>query len=355
MPPKFQEFLQQTFWQNTVADYLSVLATWVIGLIVVLIFKNIIATRLKNWAKKTNTNWDNLIIQILDRTIIPLLYVGVLYLSVQGLTLYPVLQQGINIICIALSTFFVMGFITLAIAQVLRYQLRRRGEEARERTVQSLLPAIRVVVWSIGIIFLLDNIGLNIGAVVAGLGIGGVAIALASRGVLEDLFSYLSIIFDRPFEIGDFIIVGEFAGTIERVGIKSTRIRSLSGEQLVFSNQDLTSSRVRNYQRMEQRRIAFQIGVTYETRSEQLQELPTLIQSIIEKQEGAIFDRAHFASYGDFSLNYEIVYYVTSNDYRQYMDIQQAINFELKDELEKRGIEFAYPTQVLYLNRPEDN
>lgn len=349
----FQEFLQQTFWQNTLADYLSVVATWVVGLLVVLIFKNVIATRLKNWASKTNTNWDSLIIQIFDRTIIPLLYVGVLYLSVQGLTLYPVLNQGITILCIALATFFVMGFITLAIAQILRYQMRRRSEESRERTVQSLLPAIRVVVWSIGVIFLLDNIGLNISAIVAGLGVGGVAIALASRGVLEDLFSYLSIIFDRPFEIGDFIIIGDYAGTIERVGIKSTRLRSLSGEELVFSNQDLTSSRVRNYKRMDQRRICFQIGVTYETKSEQLQEMPTLIQSIIEKQEGAIFDRAHFASYGDFSLNYEIVYYVTSNDYRQYMDIQQAINFELKKELEKRGIEFAYPTQVLYLNRPE--
>jgi small-conductance mechanosensitive channel len=196
---------------------------------------------------------------------------------------------------------------------------------------------------------LLDNLGFDISAVIAGLGIGGVAVALASQGILEDLFSYFSILFDRPFELGDFIIVGEFMGTVERVGIKTTRLRSISGEELVLANTDLTGSRLRNYKRMAQRRVAFTIGVTYETGMDRLERIPELIQHVIESVDKTIFGRAHFFSYGDFSLNFEIVYFVTTNDYDVYMDTQQAINLGIKRKFDENGIEFAYPTQVQYL------
>ncbi len=173
--------------------------------------------------------------------------------------------------------------------------------------------------------------------------------ALAAQAILQDLFSYFSIIFDRPFDVGDFIIVDSFMGTVEYVGIKTTRIRSLSGEQVVFSNTDLTNSRVRNYKRMELRRVVFGFGVVYETPLDKLRKIPQIVEDVIKSIEQTRFDRAHFFKYGDFSLDFEVVYYVLSSDYNKYMDIQQEINLKIKEEFEREGIEFAYPTQLLYL------
>ncbi|MCK4428221.1 MAG: mechanosensitive ion channel family protein, partial [candidate division Zixibacteria bacterium] len=193
--------------------------------------------------------------------------------------------------------------------------------------------------------------GFKISTVIAGLGIGGIAVALAAQAILGDLFSYFSILFDRPFEVGDFIILDDYLGTIEHIGIKTTRVRSLGGEQLVFSNADLTNSRLRNYKRMAKRRVVFKLGVTYQTTLEQVKEIPTIIKNIIQNITDTVFDRAHFSSYGDFSLVFETVYYVLSRDYNKYMNIQQEINFAIKEEFEKRGIEFAYPTQTLFLEK----
>ena len=197
----------------------------------------------------------------------------------------------------------------------------------------------------------MDNLGFKISTVIAGLGIGGVAVGLASQAILKDLFSYFSIIFDRPFEVGDFIIIGEYLGSVEHIGAKTTRIRSLSGEQLIFSNTDLTDSRVRNYKRMEKRRVLFRLGVVYQTSLKQLKEIPGIIETVIKNVNDTIFDRAHFLSYGDFSLVFEIVYYVIGADYNKYMDIQQQINFAIKEEFERKGIEFAYPTQTLFVQK----
>ena len=176
-----------------------------------------------------------------------------------------------------------------------------------------------------------------------------------SQTILGDLFSYFTIFFDRPFEIGDFIIVEDFLGTIEHIGIKTTRVRSLSGEQLVFSNTDLTNSRIKNYKRMDKRRVVFRLGVVYQTTLKQLKEIPGIIKDTINNVSNTAFDRAHFFSYGDFSLIFEVVYYVQSRDYNIYMDIQQEINFTIKEEFEKRGIEFAYPTQTVFLEKAQGN
>ncbi|MCZ7615125.1 MAG: mechanosensitive ion channel family protein [Ignavibacteriaceae bacterium] len=174
----------------------------------------------------------------------------------------------------------------------------------------------------------MDNLGFDISAVIAGLGIGGIAIALAAQTILGDLFSYFVIFFDRPFEVGDFITVQDKSGTVEYTGIKTTRLRSLSGEQLVFSNHDLTNSRIHNYKKMERRRVVFTLRVIYQTTAEQIESIPKLVREIIESQQDVAFDRGHFASYGDFSLNFEFVYFVLEADYNKYMNIQQAINIE---------------------------
>jgi small-conductance mechanosensitive channel len=167
--------------------------------------------------------------------------------------------------------------------------------------------------------------------------------------VLGDLFASLSIVLDRPFVIGDFIIVDDMVGTVEYVGLKTTRVQSLSGEQIVFANADLLNSRIRNFKRMYQRRIVFTLGVTYQTPRAQLEQIPSIIRAAVERQENARFDRSHFLSYGDFSLNFETVYHVLVPDYNVYMDIQQAINLEIHREFEAAGIEFAYPTQTLFM------
>jgi len=234
------------------------------------------------------------------------------------------------------------------------YRKRKQKENPEDLTTLGLIGlAGRIAVWSVVVLLILDNLGVDITALVAGLGIGGVAVALALQNILGDLFASLSIVLDKPFVVGDFLAVGDMLGSVEHIGLKTTRLRSLSGEQLVFSNTDLLGSRVRNYGRMYERRVVFSLGVTYQTPRDKLRLIPTVIREAIEAQENTRFDRSHFSQYGDFSLNFESVYYVLSRDYNQYMDIQQAIYLAIHERFEEEGIEFAYPTQTLFLERPE--
>jgi len=209
----------------------------------------------------------------------------------------------------------------------------------------------KIVLWVLIFLLIIENLGFNVTALIAGLGIGGIAVALALQNVLGDLIASLSIVLDKPFVVGDFIIVGDYRGNVENVGLKTTRVRSLSGEQLVFSNNDLLSSRIQNYKRMYERRIVFTIGVTYQTPATKLEKIPQWIKSIVEEEPKARFDRSHFATYGDFSLTFETVYYVKSADYYDYMDTQQNINLDIYRKFEEENVEFAYPTQTLYLKR----
>jgi small-conductance mechanosensitive channel len=227
---------------------------------------------------------------------------------------------------------------------------RRKEEDAGSATTLAALGFVaKLVLWSVVLLLALDNLGVNITGLIAGLGIGGIAVALALQNVLGDLFASLSIVLDKPFVIGDFIIVDEFLGTVEHIGLKTTRVRSLSGEQLVFSNADLLGSRIRNFKRMYERRVAFTVGVTYQTPAEKLPRISAILREVIEAQRDVRFDRAHFKEYGDFALIYEVVYYVTSPDYNKYMDIQQAVNFDIYGRFQQEGLDFAYPTQTLFV------
>ena len=230
---------------------------------------------------------------------------------------------------------------------------RRRASMTENRaavgTLSIIALIVRVIIWSIVLLLTLDNLGVDVTALIAGLGVGGIAVALAVQNILGDLLASLSIALDKPFVVGDFLIIGDYLGAVEHIGIKSTRLRSLTGEQIVMSNADLLSSRVRNYGRMVERRIVFGVGVTYETPRAQVEKIPGLIREIVAAQQNVRFDRCHFAKFGAASLDYEIVYYVLSPDYNLYMDIQQAINFKVLEAFEREGIEFAYPTQKLWL------
>jgi small-conductance mechanosensitive channel len=350
----FNDILQITILQNRILDYIVFFSTLLIGILIIKIVKIIILHRLKQWAQKTLTTIDDFLIHSIEKKFIPLLYFAVLYLASKGLKVAPVAGKIIDVIGVVLLTIIGVRFLVLLLTYLLdTHLLKKEEDETKKRNIQRLVPVIKVVIWGIGIVFLLDNLGFKVSTVIAGLGIGGIAVALAAQAVLGDLFSYFSILLDRPFELGDFVIIGDYLGTVEHIGIKTTRLRSLSGEQLVFSNTDLTSSRLKNYKRMEQRRVVFQLGVTYQTSLEQLKEIPSIIRASIENIKDTVFDRAHFFSYGDFSLIYEVVYYVLSRDYNKYMDIQQEINFSIKEKFENLGIEFAYPTQTLFLEKPE--
>lgn len=309
---------------------------------------------MKAWSKKTATTIDDFLLLLMEKKLIPLLYFVVLYISVRSLTLIPSVNKFINVAVAVILAFFGIRLIIAVINYSLdTYSRKKSLDTSTRQSYKSILTIVKVIIWGIGVTFLLDNLGFKISTVIAGLGIGGIAVALAAQTILGDLFSYFVIFFDRPFEIGDFIIVGDYMGSIEYIGIKTTRVRSLGGEQLVFSNTDLTNSRIRNYKRMEKRRVVFKLGVVYQTGTEQLKEIPGIIRNAIENVSDTVFDRAHFSSYGNFSLDFEVVYYVMSSDYNKYMDIQQEINFTIKEKFEKRGIEFAYPTQTLFVEKTE--
>ncbi|EKD25967.1 MAG: small conductance mechanosensitive ion channel (MscS) family protein [uncultured bacterium] len=284
------------------------------------------------------------------------IYGIVIYLTLGFLELSPLFQKIYNMF----GNILFVGSLTLLFTETTDWFLKNSMQKQETKPIiKTALPGFskiaKIMIWVIAAIFFMENLGFRISTLVAGLGIGGIAIAFASQIILKDLFSYVSILLDQPFAVGDFLIVGEFMGTIEHIGIKTTRVRSLSGEILIFSNTDLTESRLRNYQHMKERRVLFSIGVIYNTPLEQLKKISSIIQTIINNIENTRFDRAHFFKYGDSGLIYEIVYYVIGSEYNKYMDIQQLINLGIKAEFEKRKIEFAYPTQTLHIEKKNLN
>ncbi|MFW5995868.1 MAG: mechanosensitive ion channel family protein [Halanaerobiaceae bacterium] len=282
----------------------------------------------------------------------PLLYLLIIHLALINIEIPGRIQGYFNTVTLILLFFF--G--TLLLQGIIIFFFRRHWKMSEQTPEQSKVLHlsiffVRVFIWLLAVVFLLDNLDIQLTGLLAGLGIGGIAIGFAAQSVLNDIFSYFTIFFDNPFDIGDFVTVGPDRGIIEHIGLKTTRIRSLGGEQLVISNTELMNSRINNYKRMEKRRIIFSFGVIYDTEVEKLEIIPGLVEDIICDLGNTEFDRAHFAEFKDFSLEFQVAYYVLSNDYKVYMDIQEEINLRLKREFMERGINFAYPTQTVYVNR----
>lgn len=345
------DILTRVYYNNTVQDYLVAIGVIVLGVLLLKIFKRFILIRLKKWADNTNTTVDNFAIGTIEKFALPALNVLIVYTGITLLELSPKANQILNIAVAVVITFFILRLVSSISLHGLKTYVGRqeRGEE-KVKQLGGIMLIINVTIWIIGIIFLLDNLGQDVGAIIAGLGIGGIAIALAAQNILGDLFNYLVIFFDQPFEIGDFIILDDKMGTVEYIGIKTTRLKSLSGEQLILANSDLTKSRVHNFKRMQRRRIQFELGIVYQSTIDQIKAVPVIIKEVIESIDGLTLDRTHFKSYGDFSLIFQTVYFVESADYNVYMDKQQMINLKILEEFEKRKIEFAYPTQSIFLN-----
>ena len=302
--------------------------------------------RTQRWAASTQWAFDDFLVSAFVRVISPLAYYGVLYLAVENLTLPAGVRRALAVLGAVLLTVAGVRLVNEVIYFTLIQRASTSTSDSPDRSwaarqARTLWPFVTVITWGLGVVFLLDNLGFRVSTVVAGLGITGVAVALGAQAVLADLFSYIAITLDRPFELDDFIVIGDYMGTVEYIGIKTTRLRSLSGEQVIFSNKDLTDARVRNYRRMRTRRVEFQLEIAHETPVEQLREIPALIASIIEAMPRVRFERAHFVAYRQSGLRFDIVYHVLTDDHGAYMDAQQAINLALKQEFTEHGIDFA--------------
>ena len=350
----FQEILNYRFCENQVSTWLLCLTFLTVSVTVVSVVKSFITYRLKAQIKAAPTPMGEFLVERISKTGVPLAYLGIAEVTLRILELPPRASRVTNFISIVLMAIFLIQFTVALVRFLLQEYESNQGENpSRDRALKAISSLLNALVWVIGILFMLDNLGFRISTVVAGLGIGGIAVALAAQAVLGDLFAYFTILFDRPFEIGDQIVVGEYKGTVERFGIKTTRITGHGGEQIIMSNKDLTDSRVRNFKRMMRRRATFSLGVTYDTDMEKLRKIPEIITGIFREISGVTLNRVHFSSFGDSSLVYEIVYHVESNDYNKYMDSQQAINLRIAEEFIENNINFAFPTQTLHIQHAE--
>ena len=308
-----------------------------------------------NWAKKTKTNLDDEILANIKK---PIYFFVILVGAYYGLEFLSILEPystevafTFSIVEILLIAFIITRVVNVVITW---YGEKRAKKQMSEHILFVLKKIINAVVYLFAFLVILAVLKIDLSGIVVGLGVGGIAIAFALQNVLSDVFSAFSIYFDKPFEIGDYIVVGDHSGTVKKIGMKSTRVQLLQGEELVLSNSVLTSTSVRNFKKMRKRRISFSFGVTYATPTNKLKKIPDIIRDIIDGDKLEYvdkLDRVHFTEFGDFSLNFNIVYYLKTKDYAKYMDTQQEINFAIREAFEKEGIEMAFPTQTIFLNK----
>jgi small-conductance mechanosensitive channel len=346
--------LEMQLLNNSVQAWLTALGIALAINVVVGLVKWALVHRLGKLVKSSSEALNDSVVEAARRTRQTLVFLVTLYVGSN----YLELPGRVDLALKALATIGAFLQIGLWASTALDFWIsrsRRRAmtTDAGSATSLAALSFIgRTLLWAIVLLLALDNLGVNVTALVAGLGVGGIAVALAVQNILGDLFASLSIVIDKPFVIGDFIIVDEYMGTVEHVGLKTTRIRSLGGEQIVFSNSDLLKARVRNYKRMYERRIVFGFGVLYRTTPEELEWIPAEVRRIVEAQPLARFDRAHFKGFGESSLDFEVVFWMKDPDFAKYMDTQQAINLALMRAFAPKGIEFAYPTRTVIVEGP---
>lgn len=348
-----REWLVGTIGEGLASDLLYAavifLATW--G--VLWLLKHQVLTRLASLAKRTKIGIDDFLVGVLNGVGGLFFFTVSLFAAVQHMELPDLADTVVH----ALFLFVLVHEVIKIVEKIVLYfvaRALRKGKKTKEsdkNISMAIVVMVRLVLWLVGLLLILSNLGFNVNSLIASLGIGGLAISLALQNVFSDIFSSFSILIDKPFEEGDFIIVGEHMGTVKQIGLKTTRIQALQGEEIVISNNELTSVRIQNFKKLEKRRVVFSVGVTYDTSVKNLKAVPGIIRQLIESQEDVQFDRAHFQSLGDFSLNFEVVYYALTSDYSRYMDIQQAINLGIIEEFGKQKIDIAFPTQTIHVEK----
>ncbi len=351
MQTTVDHFLERTWLDNTYEQWGIAISVAIVATTVLVIARKLVSMRLAALAERTETDLDDLLLDLVKRTRGFFLLTLAIAFASHFLTLEPSVEQllrryVVTVAVLVQAGLWGRGLVAYGIQRI----VRSRASDDPARTMGASILGIigQVLVWVTVGLLVLQNCGVEVTPLITGLGVGGIAVALALQTVLGDLFASITILLDKPFVVGDSITVGEFSGTVERIGIKTTRLRSVNGEEIVMGNSDLVNSRIRNFKRLMERRNLFTIGVTYSTPPEKLAALPRMIEEIVESVPDTRFERAHFKSFGDFALLFEIVYHVGKNDYLSYMDAQQAINLEMYRRFAAEGIEFAFPTQTVH-------
>ena len=341
------------FFGNSVGEYAIALVIFVVLSVLFKLVQWTILRKLAKLAEKTKTDIDDTLIRIV-KSLKPGFYLFIaFFFASQSLVFTTIGTKVLNVILVGWIAFQIVIALQILIDYIIEKKFADLdGDGEPDNGIISFMSGlIKGALWIVALLMLLSNLGVNVTGLMAGLGVGGLAIAFALQGVFADLFASFAIYLDKPFSVGDHIVVGTDRGVVEKIGIKSTRIRALQGEEIIISNQELTSARVNNFKRLEERRITTQFGVTYDTPKEKLEKIPGIIQKIVEDEKMTRFDRVFFTTFGDSALLFDLVYYIESDDYKEYLKAQQTMNFKIIDEFEKLGVEMAFPTQTIYLEK----
>jgi small-conductance mechanosensitive channel len=328
-----------------------------VAIIIAWIGHSVFKRYLIRWAAKTESKLDDAILRNVRTPIFLLALLFGLYYGLAGFASLQAYSQEFGY-AFAVGEILVVTFIITRITNVLiswyAEESIKRGRNVSNHILFILKKVVQVVVYGFAFVIILGVFRIDLSGIIVGLGVGGIAIALALQNVLSDALSAFSIYFDGTFAIGDFIIVGDYAGTVTKIGIKSTRLQLLQGEELIISNKELTSKYVRNFKKLKKRRITFTVNVSCDTPIEKLKKIPEIIAEIIKQTKMTALGTVHFRKFSDFSFDFDVVYYVKTGEYTKYLDIQQRINFEILEEFEKEKIEMPYPTQkIFYVNEKE--
>ena len=346
-----QTFLTQYFGETILVDLQAAVTTFVGVLLVLWLLKYQLLVRLSILAKKSKVQFDDVIVDAFRSISMPFLVVVSFFAAVQHIAIPSIAYKFIHAIFLFFVVFeivrilekFIIYFLTAALAN---------GKDEKKASA-AIKMTVRVILWSVGFLLVLSNLGFNVNSLIASLGIGGIAISLALQNILGDIFSSFSIAIDKPFEEGDFIVVGEHKGNVVHIGLKTTRIQALQGEEIVISNTELTSSRLSNFKKLKERRVVNVITAAYGTPVTKLKKIPGMLKKIVSAEKHVRFDRAHFTAMNDYSLDFEVVFHVDNSDYEVYLKAQQNINLAVLKAFEEEGIEMPYPTQTVYLNKDE--
>jgi len=342
------------YGQIDIMPYVSAAVVFIGLLLVFRLIQFVVVQRLEVLAQSTKNDVDDTVILAVKGINAFVFSLVALYIALLPFALPPTLAVCLRAVVLVAVVWQLIKiatqFIGYAVSRWVEIDADNDGEiDPSAATASDLIRLITgIVLWVFSAIFILSNLGIEVTSLIAGLGIGGIAVAFALQGVLSDLFASFSIYFDKPFRLGDFVVIGTDSGTVEKIGIKSTRIRTLQGQELVVSNAELTTARVENYKKMQKRRIVVTFGITYETPHDKVCLVNSIVEGIFIGIENTDLDRVHFTTFADSSLLFEVVYFVQSSSYNEYLNIQQAFNFALMEKFATQDIKFAYPTQMVY-------
>ncbi|MDB5038185.1 MAG: mechanosensitive ion channel protein MscS [Bacteriovoracaceae bacterium] len=350
--------LEPILFGHSIFSWLIALAIFLGFLIVLVLIKRILVRHLAQFVKTDQTDSAYFLINLIDKTklffLVTVSAVSATYYLNLSDSIHHFLKSFFIVILLIQVSFWGEAAIKYFLLRLVTQRELKRGQDPSLQTTVSVLQVIaKLILYGVIALLILDNLGFNVTTLIAGLGVGGIAVALAAQNILGDLFASLSIVLDKPFIIGDLIDVNGQKGRVERIGMKTTRIRSTTGEQIIISNTDLLRSKILNFARMTERMVVFTIGVTYQTPPEQLRKIPEILKAVITKQKKVRFDHAHFKGLGESSVNFEVVYYVMSGDYKDYIEVEEAINLEVFELFLEGKIGFAHPTRTLIMEKSE--